>query len=107
MAFLAISVSDGSNLVEQCEKRVKQVIAHLGRCIETVSEARGGQPGAPLGPQRVQKGPKQAFWDISWSGGSNLAEQCGTRVGIVKASPGKHVGTIFWVEKGHWESPKG
>ena len=32
--------------------------------------------------------------------------QCQSRLDIVKAYPGQHVGTIFWVGKGHWESPK-
>ena len=54
--------------------------------------------------QWVQKGHCGAR---SWSDGSEALDQCQTRLDIVKAYHGQHVGTIFWVGKGHWESSKG
>ena len=52
-----------------------------------------GIKGHTKGPMR----PKTFFLAISWSGGSNLVEQCGIRVEQVPAHPWWCIGTVLWV----------
>ena len=52
--FGAISGSGGSELVEQCGKRVEQVRAHWGDALEPFL----GSGGPFRGPKRIQKGSK-------------------------------------------------
>ena len=53
--FGAISGSGGSELVEQCGKRVEQVRAHWGDALEPFLGS-GGPLGAPKGSKKAQNG---------------------------------------------------
>ena len=98
-SFVAISRPGGPKLVDQRGSRLDQVPADWGRCGGTLSRVRNGHWGAPEDLKMAINGP---FVAISRSGGSKLVDQHGSRLDQVRAHPGRCVGTLSRVWKGHW-----